>query len=76
MITTILFGTFMKPVQKFLVAPTEQEANEYKVEDEDGELVEPAQLEMNRHMSPYEEVIHPNLEKHDDEEPEEEKHRF
>jgi hypothetical protein len=38
--------------------------------------VEPAQLEMNRHMSHYEEVIHPNLEKHDDEEPEEEKHRF
>lgn len=68
MLTTILFGTFMKPVQKFLVAPTDEQANEYKVEDDDGELVEPAQLEMNRHMSHYEEVIHPNLEKHDDEE--------
>ena len=58
----------MKPVQRFLVAPTVDQANEYKVEDDDGELVEPAVLEMNRHMSHYEEVIHPNLEKHDDEE--------
>jgi len=33
MVTTILFGTFMKPVQKFLVTPTEEEANEYKEED-------------------------------------------
>merc|ERR1712166_686450 len=45
MITTILFGTFMKPVQKFLVTPSE-------------------------------EVIHPNLEKHDDEEADDDKSEF
>merc|ERR1711957_220160 len=76
MITTILFGTFMKPVQKFLVTPTEEEANEYKEEDEDGIMVEPAVVEMQRHMSHYEEVIHPNLEKHDDEEADDDKSEF
>jgi hypothetical protein len=48
------------------VAPTDEQANEYKVEDDDGELVEPEKLEMDRHMSHYEEIIHPNLEKGED----------
>jgi len=80
MITTLLFGTFMKRTQKILCAPTVEQKNEYLVHDDDaGILVEPEELEMQRAMShnagedsegseEAEEMIHPNLEKPDDDE--------
>lgn len=47
MITTLLFGTFMKKTQAFLCAPDEVAKNEYLVHDEDaGIMVEEEELEM------------------------------
>ena len=47
MITTLLFGTFMKKTQAILCAPDEKAKNEYLVHDEDADMmVEEEELEM------------------------------
>ena len=56
MLTTLIFGTFMDPVQKFLVPPKEGPNHNHSALDA---MRSPSQVT----ISMYEEIVHPNEEK-------------
>lgn len=62
-LTTLLFGTFMGIVQKKLVSPSDSDRVE--VEQDLRKKSIASESALNRRMSHYEEIIHPNEEKSD-----------
>jgi|APCry1669190327_1035288.scaffolds.fasta_scaffold98708_1 hypothetical protein len=63
MLTTLIFGTFMKKVQNYLVPPTEEEKEEYIEELREATFIAEKAINKNRSTSThYEEIVHPNEE--------------
>jgi hypothetical protein len=63
MLTTLIFGTFMKKVQNYLVPPTEEEKEEYIEELKEASFIVERGINPSRRTSTlYEEIVHPNEE--------------